>query len=91
MLFGAKWADTRALRKVPSSDAAIFERCKSDTGFVPFYIRKMQHATAKRAFTYGYLLRLNKGSNEVPVALKQVRVQHRELRREFGVERPWLL
>lgn len=72
MLFGAKWADAKALRKVPNSDSAIYDRCKSRTGFVPFYIRKMQHATAKRAFAYGYLLRLNQGSSEVPVTLKQV-------------------
>lgn len=73
MLFGAKWADTKALGKVPSSDYAIYERCKDETGFVPFYIRKIQHGAAKRAFTYGYLLRLNQGSTEVSAALKQVR------------------
>lgn len=72
MLFGAKWADAKALRKVPSSDSSIYERCKAESGFVPYYIRKMQHAAAKRAFAYGYLLRLNMGSTEVPVALKQV-------------------
>lgn len=72
MLFGAKWADSKSLGKIPSSDAAIFDRCKKDAGFVPFYIRKMEHPAARKAFAFAFILRMNQGSEEVPAALKQV-------------------
>lgn len=74
MLFGAKWADSRSLGKIPSTDAAIFDRCKKDAGFVPFFVRKMEHPAAKKAFAFAFILRMNQGSEEVPAALKQVRV-----------------
>ena len=41
---------------------------------MPYFIRKMQHSAAKRAFAFGFLLRINQGSEEVPVTLKQVLV-----------------
>ena len=72
MVFGAKWADNKSLRKIPSSDVGIFEKCKKDAGFVPYFIRKMQHPAAKKAFAFGFLLRINQGSDEVSVTLKQV-------------------
>eukprot|EP00904_Undaria_pinnatifida_P006693 jgi/Undpi1/3153/HiC_scaffold_15.g06527.m1 len=74
MIFGAKWADSKSLGKIPSSDQAIFDRCKKDAGFVPYFIRKMQHSAAKRAFAFGFLLRINQGSEEVPVTLKQLMI-----------------
>lgn len=73
MIFGGKMADNRSLKKIPTSDAGLFSQCKKDGGFVPYYIRQMQHATAKKALSFGFLLRLCQGSDEVPVQLKQVR------------------
>ncbi|CAM9096241.1 unnamed protein product [Ectocarpus sp. 6 AP-2014] len=72
MIFGGKMADNRSLKKIPTSDAALFSQCKKDGGFVPYYIRQMQHATAKKALSFGFLLRLCQGSDEVPVQLKQL-------------------
>lgn len=72
MIFGAKWADSKSLSKVPSSEMGIFERCKKNCGFVPYFIRKMQHPAAQKAFAFGFLLRINQGSDEVSVALKQI-------------------
>lgn len=72
MIFGAKWADANSLSKIPSSDSAIFAQCKKEAGFVPYFIVKMQHPAAKKAFAFGFILRMNKGSDEVPVDLKQV-------------------
>lgn len=72
MMFGGKMADNRSLKKIPSADKTLFAQCKADGGFVPYYIRKMQHSPAKKALSFGFLLRLCQGSNEVPVQLKQV-------------------
>ncbi|CAM9632431.1 unnamed protein product, partial [Hapterophycus canaliculatus] len=58
MIFGGKLADVRALKKIPSSDVTLFSRCKKDGGFVPYYVKKMQHPTAKKALSFGFLLRL---------------------------------
>lgn len=74
MIFGGKIADSRSLKKIPTSDAALFDQCKKAGGFVPYYIRQMQHATAKKALSFGFLLRLCQGSDEVPVQLKQVHI-----------------
>lgn len=72
MVFGAKMAETKSMRKIPSSEIGIYERCLKEAGFVPFYIRRMQHAASKKAFAFGFLLRINQGSDEVSVTLKQV-------------------
>ncbi|CAM9566090.1 unnamed protein product [Pylaiella littoralis] len=72
MMFGGKMADNRSLKKIPGADKTLFAQCKADGGFVPYYIRKMQHSPAKKALSFGFLLRLCQGSNEVPVQLKQL-------------------
>ena len=73
MVFGGKMADNRSMKKIPASDATLFKQCQKEGGFVPYYVRKMHHQTAKKALSFGFLLRLCQGSEEVPVQLKQVR------------------
>lgn len=79
MVFGGKLADHRSMKKIPASDVTLFKQCQKEGGFVPYYIRKMRHQTAKKALSFGFLLRLCQGSEEVPVQLKQVRyfLRHR--------------
>lgn len=73
MVFGGKMADNRSMKKIPASDVSLFKQCQKEGGFVPYYIRKMQHQTAKKALSFGFLLRLCQGSEEVPSHLKQAR------------------
>lgn len=72
MVFGGKMADNRSMKKIPASDLSLFKQCTKEGGFVPYYVRKMQHQTAKKALSFGFLLRLCQGSEEVPAHLKQV-------------------
>lgn len=74
MVIGAKRADAKSLRKIPSSDSGMYDQCAKDAGFVPYYVRDMQHPAAKKAFAFGFLLRICQGSEEVPVAMKHVRM-----------------
>lgn len=77
MLFGAKLADMVSLKNIPGSDRGISEKSMEVAGFVPYYLLRMQHSNAKSAFVWAFLLRLNEGSSEVPVALKQVSTRER--------------
>ena len=72
MLFGAKMADLASLRSVPSSEVAVATTCLECAGFVPYYLVRMLHSNARAAFVWAFTLRLCQGSEEVPVALKQV-------------------
>lgn len=72
MVLGAKAADMRAMSKIPSSEDGIAKRCKEAAGFVPYYLKKVQHGNARSAMAWAFLLRLLEGTEEVPATLKQV-------------------
>lgn len=72
MLFGAKIEDHNSLKNIPSSDKAIAERCRKVAGFAPYYCIDVLHSNARSSFVWAFLLRLNEGSDEVPVCLKHV-------------------
>lgn len=72
MLFGAKIEDHNSLKNIPSSDKGIADRCRKVAGFAPYYCIDVLHSNARSSFVWAFLLRLNEGSDEVSVALKQV-------------------
>ena len=60
--------DRNALRDVPGSAGGIHARFRAETGFVPYYMERLQGA-ARRALTYA-VLGLNKPGEQIPVWLK---------------------
>ena len=73
MLFGAKMEDHNSLKNIPTSERTIAERCRKVAGFAPYYCLDVLHSNARASYVWAFLLRLNEGSDEVPVGLKQVR------------------
>ncbi|CAN0161166.1 unnamed protein product [Scytosiphon promiscuus] len=75
MIIGAKLADRASLKTTPTADQLarqVAEKCMALAGFVPYYLRKMQHSQARNAFVWAFTLHICQGSEEVPAHIKQL-------------------